>query len=149
MRNKSIGVTSSDYLHDFKKKPKGETMTTFSDWTERIENNLISYVGKWIPTAIISDDPGFDKKVTTSELIEGIGILIIVLLGLIALKRMQLLLFMYIGITMAVLMIWPEQYAGHRYFIGVIPLFIFLFLNGCLEIMNTITKNFHLVNTNT
>ena len=30
MRNKSIGVTSSDYLHDFKKKPKGETMTTFS-----------------------------------------------------------------------------------------------------------------------
>lgn len=53
---------------------------------------------------------------------------------------MQLLLFLYIGITMAVLMIWPEQYAGHRYFIGVIPLFIFLFLNGCLEIMNTITK---------
>lgn len=30
---------------------------------------------------------------------------------------MQLLLFLYIGITMAVLMIWPEQYAGHRYFI--------------------------------
>ena len=24
MRNKSIGVTSSDYLKDFKKKPKGE-----------------------------------------------------------------------------------------------------------------------------
>lgn len=53
---------------------------------------------------------------------------------------MQLLLFLYIGITMAVLMIWPEQYAGHRYFIGIIPLFIFLFLNGCLEIMNSITK---------
>ena len=140
MRNKSIGVTSSDYLHDFKKKPKGETMATFSDWTERIENNLVSYVGKWIPTAIISDDPGFDEKVTTSGLIEGICILIIVLLGLIALKKMQLLLFLYIGITMAVLMIWPEQYAGHRYFIGIIPLFIFLFLNGCLEIMNSITK---------
>ena len=140
MRNKSIGVTSSDYLHDFKKKPKGETMATFSDWTERIENNLVSYVGKWIPTAIISDDPGFDEKITTSGLIEGICILIIVLLGLIALKKMQLLLFLYIGITMAVLMIWPEQYAGHRYFIGIIPLFIFLFLNGCLEIMNSITK---------
>ena len=115
-------------------------MVTFSDWTERIENNLVSYVGKWIPTAIISDDPGFDEKVTTSGLIEGICILIVVLIGLIALKKMQLLLFLYIGITMAVLMIWPEQYAGHRYFIGVIPLFIFLFLNGCLEIMNTITK---------
>ena len=89
-------------------------MATFSDWTERIENNLVSYVGKWIPTAIISDDPGFDEKVTTSRLIEGICILIIVLLGLIALKKMQLLLFLYIGITMAVLMIWPEQYAGHR-----------------------------------
>ena len=34
----------------------------------------------------------------------------------------------------------PERYAGHRYFIGIIPLFIFLFLNGCLEIMNSITK---------
>ena len=37
---------------------------------------------------------------------------------------MQLLLFLYIGITMAVLMIWPEQYAGHRYFIGIIPFHI-------------------------
>ena len=101
-------------------------------------------MGKWIPTAIISDEPGFDEKVTTSGLIEGICILIIVLLGLITLKKMQLLLFLYIGITMTVLMIWPEQYAGHRYFIGIIPLFIFLFLNGCLEIMNTITKKLSL-----
>ena len=140
MRNRSIGITSSDYLKDFKKKPKGETMTSFADWTERIENNLVSYTGKWIPTAIISDDPEYSEKVTTSGLIQGICILAIVLLGLTALKRMQLLLFLYIGITMAVLMVWPEQYAGHRYFIGIIPLFIFLFLNGCLEIINTLIK---------
>ncbi|MCQ4875404.1 hypothetical protein [Butyricimonas paravirosa] len=140
MRNKSIGVTGSDYLKDFKKKPKGETMTTFSDWTERVENNLTSYVGKWIPSAIVSDNPELEQSVTRSGIIQGICILAIVLLGLITLKKLQLLLFLYIGITMAVLMVWPEQYGGHRYFIGIIPLFIFLFLNGCLELINFITK---------
>lgn len=140
MRNKSIGVTGSDYLKDFKKKPKGEIMTTFSDWTERVENNLTSYVGKWIPSAIVSDNPELEQSVTRSGIIQGICILAIVLLGLITLKKLQLLLFLYIGITMAVLMVWPEQYGGHRYFIGIIPLFIFLFLNGCLELINFITK---------
>lgn len=140
LRNKSIGVTQSDYLKDFKKKPKGQTMETFSDWTERIQHNLTSYVGKWIPTAVISEEPEFDRKVTRTDLIKGICIVILMLLGLIALPRMKLLLFLYIGITMAVLMIWPEQYAGHRYFIGIIPLFIFLCLNGCREALHFLTR---------
>lgn len=133
LRNKSIGVTQSDYLKDFKKKTKGQTMETLSDWAERVRNNLGSYTGKWIPTAVISDDPAFDQKVTRADLIKGTCIIALILLGLIALSHLKLLLSLYIGITMAVLMIWPEQYAGHRYFIGIIPLLIFLFLNGCAE----------------
>lgn len=140
LRNKSIGVTQSDYLKDFKKKPKGQTMETFSDWTERIQHNLTDYVGKWIPTAVISDEPAFDQKVTNKDLVKGTCIVILMLLGLIALPHLKLLLFLYIGITMAVLMIWPEQYAGHRYFIGIIPLFIFLCLNGCLEVLRLLTR---------
>lgn len=139
-RNKSIGVTQSDYLKDFKKKPKGQTMETFSDWAERVQHNLTSYTGKWIPSAIISADPTFEQKVTRADLIKGICIVILMLLGLVALPHMKLLLFLYIGITMAVLMIWPEQYAGHRYFIGIIPLFILLFLNGCMEGLRLLTK---------
>lgn len=140
MRNKSIGVTSSDYLKDFKKKPKGETMTTFSDWTERAKHNLHSYVGKWIPTAVFSDSPEVEKGITRSNMIQGICILALILFGLTSLKKLQLFLFLYMGITMGVLLIWPEQYAGHRYFIAIIPLFIFLFLNGCLELLNLIAK---------
>lgn len=139
-RNKSIGVTQSDYLKDFKKKPKGQTMETFSDWTERMQNNLVSYIGKWIPTAVISDEPAFDQKITRTDLIKGTCIVILMILGLITLPHMKLLLFLYIGITMAVLMVWPEQYAGHRYFIGIIPLFIFLFLNGCVEGLRLLVK---------
>ena len=140
LRNKSIGVTQSDYLKDFKKKPKGQTMETFSDWTERIQHNLTGYVGKWIPTAVISDEPAFDQKVTTKDLVKGTCIVILILLGLIALPQLKLLLFLYIGITMAVLMVWPEQYAGHRYFIGIIPLLIFLCLNGCQEALRLLTR---------
>ena len=36
----------------------------------------------------------------------------------------------YVGATMAVLAFYAEAYSTERYFIAIIPLFFFLFLNG-------------------
>lgn len=54
----------------------------------------------------------------------------LIIFGLIKLPKGGLLLFLYLGATMAVLLVWPEQYGGLRYFIAAIPFFIFLFFYG-------------------
>ena len=134
MRNRSHGVVHSDYLNDFKKKPKGEQMATFSDWAIRIQNNITSYSVKWIPSAIWPFD--YDRQKTNSTAwARGFCVIALIIFGLSRLKKYRLLLSLYLGITMTVLLFWPEQYAGHRYMIGIIPLLIFLFLNGCVSLV--------------
>lgn len=140
VRNRNLGVSQNDYLNDFKKKPKGEKMSTLSDWTQRARNNIVSYTTKWIPSAVLPYDYESQKTPATRDWARGILVVILIVLGLERVRKVRLLLFLYIGITMGVLLIWPEQYAGHRYFIGLIPLLIFLFLSGILEITSSILK---------
>ncbi len=126
MRNEHVGKTNNDYVHDFLKKPKGEVMATWNDWKERIGNNLITYTNKYIPNAILYTS--YDLKVnSTAEVIRGIGVILLLLTALFFLGEKGLLLFLYLGATMAVLLVWPEQYGGLRYFIATIPFLIFLF----------------------
>lgn len=129
MRNRNVGKTDNDYVHDFLKKPKGEVMATWKDWQERIGNNLVSYTNKYIPNAILRTSYDLKAK-STAEAIRGIGIILLLLAGLFFLKEKGLLLFLYLGATMAVLLVWPEQYGGLRYFIATIPFLIFLFFYG-------------------
>lgn len=139
LRNKSVGKTDNDYVHDFLKKPKGEVMTTWNDWKERIGNNLVSYTNKYIPNAILRTS--YDLKVkSTAEAIRGIGIILLLLAGLLGLGEKGLLLFLYLGATLAVLLVWPEQYGGLRYFIATIPFLVFLFFYGMLTIIRYIGK---------
>lgn len=137
MRNRNVGKTDNDYVHDFLKKPKGEVMTTWKDWQERIGNNLVSYTNKYIPNAILRTS--YDLKVkSTAEVIRGIGIILLLLTGLFFLREKGLLLFLYLGATMAVLLVWPEQYGGLRYFIATIPFLIFLFFYGIQAVIQYI-----------
>lgn len=133
IRNRNAGSSQSDYLNDFKKKPNGQTMTTWEDWNNRIKSNFDSYLTKWVPSSILSTSYDINKKTTSGEWFRGICVAAFIILGLIRLKQGSLLLFLYLGITMAVLIVWPEQYGGLRYFVGIIPFFIFLFLYGLKE----------------
>ncbi len=131
LRNQHVGKTDNDYIKDFNKKPKGETMETWKDWTERMQQNFGSYITKWIPVSIlhIKEEDGSNP----SDWFRGVGTALLLILGLIKLREGSLLLFLYIGATMGVLLVWPEQYGGLRYFLAIIPFFIFLFLNGLKE----------------
>lgn len=132
MRNKSIGKNDNDYISDFLKKPKGQVMTTWNDWKERIQNNLVSYTNKYIPHAILRTSYNLETQ-SSPEVIRGIGIILLMLFSLIKLRQGGLLLFLYVGATFAVLLVWPEQYGGLRYFIATIPFLIFLFFHGVIE----------------
>lgn len=69
-------------------------------------------------------------KSSGGEIFRGMLIAFLIIFGLIKLPKGGLLLFLYLGATMAVLLVWPEQYGGLRYFIAAIPFFIFLFFYG-------------------
>lgn len=130
VRNQSVGKLNNDYIGDFKKKGNGEVMTTWNDWTTRIANNFDSYLSQWIPNAVLNSPISPDGKTTGNETFRGILVAFLIILGLVKLREGSLLLFLYLGATMAVLLVWPEQYGGLRYFIAAIPFFIFLFLYG-------------------
>ena len=71
-----------------------------------------------------------NAKSSGGEIFRGMLIAFLIIFGLIKLPKGGLLLFLYLGATMAVLLVWPEQYGGLRYFIAAIPFFIFLFFYG-------------------
>ena len=130
IRNRNVGKLTSDYIGDFKKKPNGQVMTTWEDWTTRIKNNFNNYLTIYIPNAVLNTNPLSHKTPDSSDIFRGIIVALLILWGLISLSQGALLLFLYLGATVAVLLVWPEQYGGLRYFIAIIPFFIFLFFHG-------------------
>lgn len=130
IRNKNVGKTSNDYISDFMKKPNGQTMANWDDWKNRITDNFGSYLNKWLPNAILNTPYNLNAKSSGGEIFRGMLIAFLIIFGLIKLPKGGLLLFLYLGATMAVLLVWPEQYGGLRYFIAAIPFFIFLFFYG-------------------
>jgi len=119
----------SDYLGDFKKKEGGQTMDGFADWQQRASNNLKSYVTYYIPDALFEKDKATDKPSALSWT-GGVLIVLLVTAGLLSLSEAGLALFLYVLVTFIVLMIWPEQYAGLRYFLTLIPILIAGFCRG-------------------
>ncbi len=133
MRNNDIGKNKSDYVGDFQKKLNGQVMSGFTDWKDRVTNNTVTYVTKWIPSAVFSTADSAQNSPGPKGLagwLKGISIIFLLLLALYKLPQGDLLLFLYAGITMGVLLIWPEQYGGQRYMLPVIPFLIFLTIYG-------------------
>lgn len=127
VRNENIGKVQSDYIADFKKKPGGQVMSTWPDWAERIGNNYNAYLNDYFPTAVFAKDYRTGEQGGTFR---GYALAFCFVLGLLGLRKGGLLMFLYLGATVAVLLVWPEQYSGLRYFIALIPLLIFLFYHG-------------------
>ncbi len=134
-RNEKIGKTESDYVGDFYMKPNGEKMSSFDDWLTRAKNNTGAYITKYVPNSVFMISFDKNKEIETSHWIKGLLIIALMLLGLLGIKKAGLLFFLYIGITMGVLVIFPEQYSGERYYIGIVPIYIFLALNGLSELV--------------
>ena len=139
-RNEKIGKTESDYVGDFYMKADGQKMASVDDWVTRAKNNVGSYVTKYLPNSIYMVSFDKNKPIKSSDWIKGISIIALMLVGLFRTKKGGLLFFLYIGVTMGVLLIWPEQYSGERYYTCIIPFYIFLTLNGVAELTKIIFR---------
>jgi len=124
----------SDYFGDFQKKPGGEKMTTFNDWVERATTNFQSYITYYIPDAVL-DNIQATPTPSWTHWVGGLLLVALIIYGLIRLGAIGYFMLLFAGITFAVLMIWPEQYAGIRYFVAVVPI---LLLGLCYSVYDVI-----------
>lgn len=135
IRNKAIGHEKTDYIGDFKMKGgNGEVMSTWSDWTDRIYNNAKAYYAHLMPETILNRP--FEQKapITSSDKMVGFFVFALVVIGFWRLGLSGLLIFCYLAVTFAVLLVWPEQYTSVRYYVVTIPFLLFLFLHGIYNV---------------
>jgi len=137
VRNQAIGHVQTDYISDFKKKGgNGEVMTTWSDWSERVYSNAKSYLTKLMPETVLTKP--FEKKdpITGYDIMIGFFVFGLVIIGFIHTGWGGFLLFSYLAVSFGVLLFWPEQYTSVRYYVAIVPLILFLFVNGIWNIVS-------------
>lgn len=148
-RQTKAGVVESDYMKDFNKKLNGGKMETWTDWKTRLKINVSGNLARYIPTTLFFTEGKVnmgttdDTKITSTEWITGVLALLVMIAGLLFLKKKAFwLIFFYLSIYMAVVILYPEQYQGSRYLIPAIPFFIFLFFNGIANITRLLCQLF-------
>ncbi len=141
IRQAETGRTGSSYEGNFLLKTNGGKMTTWDDWKTRIKYNVSGNITKWVPNIIFDTPFDNDKKATSTQWLIGISMILVFIAGLFYLKKQAfLIVFLYVGISMIVLILYPEQYQGSRYLTPLIPFFIFLFFNGIANIIGLICR---------
>lgn len=146
-RNVSVGKTGMAYQAQFMQKSGGGTMATFDDWMSRIGTNVHRHIVGYVPQAVFRTDWSVEKPTMVGDWALGLLLVALMLLGVAYTRKGGLLMFFYVGATMAVLAFYAEAYSTERYFIAIIPLFFFLFLNGVACAVHLLGRTFKLENT--
>jgi hypothetical protein len=140
-RNKSLGVTGGDYESMFMRKTNNEKMEGMADWKARIESNTSHFITRWIPEATyMKPAVPSDKKITGKEWFMGLLLIAVMIAGCLYLNTGRLLMLFYVGLTVGVLILYPEQFGGLRYITPIMPFFIFLMLNGLSAVVAGVYK---------
>ncbi|GHT69994.1 hypothetical protein FACS189452_10760 [Bacteroidia bacterium] len=131
----STNINASSAQSFYKQGGQGDQTLTLTDWKTRLTNNFTTYITKYVPSAIFNYSANREAKATTGEWVKGICIALLLLFGAYKLPKGSLLIFLYVGITLAVLIAWIEQYGGHRYLTPIMHFLIFLFIYGCYSVL--------------
>jgi len=142
IRGKHIGGNS--YVHQlFSKNPYRPELGQMGivDWLTRIWNNLERYITREIPNSMFNfidqvNGPVSKFPITTFEWVIGILTVAFILFGLFRLKKYFILISFYCGAYMGVLLLWPDVWTGVRFILPLMPLLLFLFINGIAELLN-------------
>lgn len=149
-RNRNLGIVNEDYKNTFFKKTNNEDMQGVADWKVRIKSNTSQFIARWIPEATcmkpqVCSAQDVDKfPILPKEWFWGILLLLVMIAGALYMNCGRLLMLFYVGLTVGILILYPEQFGGIRYIVPVIPLFIFLLLNGLSAIVAAVYRLFKL-----
>ncbi len=121
----------------------------FLDWFSRVWDNFSRYITREIPSgnfnfiSVASPEDPYRIK----EWIIGIAIASLMVIGLIKLKRHQSIIVLYLLATFGILMLWPTQWYGVRFMLPLVPLLLFLFIQGLTEGLIDIGKRLSIIHT--
>lgn len=140
-RNRNLGIVNNDYKNTFFKKTNNEDMQGVDDWKTRVKSNTSQFIARWIPEATcmkpqVCSPQDVDKyPILPKEWFWGSLLLVAMLIGALYMNGGRLLMLFYVGLTVGILILYPEQFGGIRYIVPIIPLFVFLLLNGLSAIV--------------
>ena len=145
--NRAVPGYKSDYLKTFKYDGSGKEMATLEQWNNRIGTNLKNFVYFFIPQSVIHPIRILEHPIDLPQpkwydFVLGIAVIALILTGLATLKGIGWLLVFYVLITFAVLMVYPEEYGGTRYFIPMLPLMIAGLVSGVCTVTGLILNAF-------
>jgi len=146
LRNQRVAPGSkNDYMESFsipsaEELPDGE----FAFWKERIAMNLVSFIPYYIPKSVINpvlaNIPKRSVLVKDVSWTEGIVVITLMLIGLLAFQGLEWLLVSYFIITFGVLCVYPPQFSDTRYFIPLLPLMLAAFVVGIGTLVSWIVR---------
>ena len=138
LRSQSLG--GSSYMKQLiRKNPYRPELGQMElmDWVERIWTNFERHITKEIPSGVFNFITPYTPGDATvlSEWIIGLSIVLIMIFGIIKIKKHSLLILFYILSTFGILMLWPSQWFGVRFLLPLVPVLTFLFIYGAVEIL--------------
>ncbi|WP_430409605.1 glycosyltransferase family 39 protein [Kordia sp.] len=110
----------------------------FIDICERVLINIERYITKELPSSILSSKDVLYTGASTSivEWLVGFLIIGVVVFGIFRLKKFRTLIALYMLAFFGLLIAWPYVWFGTRFLVPLIPLLIFLFIFGMIEIFS-------------
>lgn len=113
----------------------------FMGFLERIWENLQRYLGKEIPNGLFPFiEVDYKADVLPQEIIVGVLILALIIIGLVRMKRYAMLLLWYLLGNFGIFMLWPEVWFGIRFMLPLIPLMLFLMSYGILQLLQILAQ---------
>ena len=114
----------------------------FGDWFSRFFQNLERYITREIPSGIFDfiQVTNYKNPIAMKEWIIGIIVVLIMIYGLIRLRKYADFFFYYLLATFGILLLWPVVWIGVRFLLPFIPLLTFLFINGIIELLTLIEQ---------
>lgn len=118
-------------------KPELGTIN-FLDLCERFVINLGRYITKEIPSSIIHTKEVIYSETTTPFFwwLVGFAIIGIILFGLLRLSKFRIFIGTYLLAFFGLLLLWPSVWYGTRFVLPLVPLLIFLLINGIVKIVS-------------
>ena len=141
LRNQKIG--GSNYIKQLSMvNPYRPELGTagVGDYFNRFGNNVTRYLAKEIPAATFPiTKPNYRQSATLAQWLYGLTIMIIIIFGVLNLKKYKLLILSYLAGTLTLLLLWPDVWVGIRFLLPTVPFLIIGFVNGLQELFSRIS----------
>ena len=147
LRNQRIAPgTKSDYVGAFSAQSaeeKADNPLAFR--LQRIGKNLNAFVPHYIPKALLMPKQADYNTISLEkdqQWVLGILVIVLMLVGMVFIKKLALLGLLYFMATFGVLLLYPPLLADVRYFIPLIPLMLAFLVSGVCQVVLWLVHTF-------